>query len=209
MLTINGNGRLTRDPELRSTRSGKSVATISVASDRRDRRADPIYVDLVLWEGHAEAAAQHLVKGQSVAFSASRPARAPPPPTTSRSEQPCRGPGGVRVDPGPRASSRSTMRYAMNAHQHPPQSTSDPANWLLRRDAAWEEQKARLWAMTREERVRAMRAGKFSLRLCLHSAGAPPRCRSSTANLSSSPSTRPTPPTPPARRHSASGAPSR
>ena len=69
MLTINGNGRLTRDPELRSTRSGKSVATVSVASDRRDRRADPIYIDLVLWEAQAEAAAQHLVKGQSVAFS--------------------------------------------------------------------------------------------------------------------------------------------
>lgn len=68
MLTINGNGRLTRDPELRSTRSGKSVATVSVASDRRDRRANPVYVDLVLWETQAEAVAEHLVKGQSVAF---------------------------------------------------------------------------------------------------------------------------------------------
>jgi single-strand DNA-binding protein len=69
MLTTTGNGRLTRDVELRSTRSGKSVATVSVASDRRDRRADPVYVDLILWERPAEAAAEHLVKGQAVAFS--------------------------------------------------------------------------------------------------------------------------------------------
>ena len=69
MLTLTGNGHLTRDVELRPTRSGDSVATISVASDRRDRRADPLYVDLILWRGQAEAAAEHLVKGQAVAFS--------------------------------------------------------------------------------------------------------------------------------------------
>src|SRR5687768_14819882 len=68
MLTLTGNGRLTRDVELRATRSGKSVATVSVASDRRDRKADPVYVDLILWEGQAEAAAEHLAKGQAVAF---------------------------------------------------------------------------------------------------------------------------------------------
>jgi single-strand DNA-binding protein len=68
MLILNGNGRLTRDPQLRQTDSGKVVATVSVATDRRDRNVDPVYVDLVLWEAHARAAAQHLVKGQSVAF---------------------------------------------------------------------------------------------------------------------------------------------
>jgi len=68
MLTITGNGRLTRSPELRTTTSGKTVTTVSVASDRRDRDADPVYVDLVLWEAQAEAATQHLVKGQAVAF---------------------------------------------------------------------------------------------------------------------------------------------
>ncbi len=68
MLTITGNGRLTRSPELRSTTSGKAVTTVSVASDRRDRDADPVYVDLVLWESQAEAAVKHLVKGQAVAF---------------------------------------------------------------------------------------------------------------------------------------------
>ena len=69
MITITGNGRLTRDVELRSTRSGKSVATISVASDRRDRQAPALFVDLIVWERQAEAAAEHLVKGQAVSFS--------------------------------------------------------------------------------------------------------------------------------------------
>ena len=69
MLTITANGRLTREVELRSTPSGKSDATVSVASDRRDRSADPVYVSLILWEGQAEAAAKHLVKGQAVTFS--------------------------------------------------------------------------------------------------------------------------------------------
>jgi single-strand DNA-binding protein len=69
MITLTGNGRLTRDPQLRSTHSGKTVATVTVASDRRDRTAPAIYVDLVLWEAQATAAAQHLVKGQAVSFS--------------------------------------------------------------------------------------------------------------------------------------------
>jgi single-strand DNA-binding protein len=68
MITLTGNGRLTRDPQLRTTQSGKTVATISVASDRRDRTAGPVYVDLVVWEAQASAAAEHLVKGQAVTF---------------------------------------------------------------------------------------------------------------------------------------------
>ena len=40
----------------------RSPATAATAS------ADPVYVDLILWEAQAEAAAEHLVKGQAVAF---------------------------------------------------------------------------------------------------------------------------------------------
>jgi single-stranded DNA-binding protein len=69
MITLTGNGRLTREVQLRATHSGKTVATISVASDRRDRSAGAIYVELVVWEAQATAAAQHLVKGQAVSFS--------------------------------------------------------------------------------------------------------------------------------------------
>ena len=80
MLTLTGNGHLTRDVELRSTRDGDSVATVSIASDRRNRKADPIYVDLILWRGQAEAAAEHLVKGQAVSFTG----RFEPRPYTTR-----------------------------------------------------------------------------------------------------------------------------
>ena len=69
MLTLTGNGRLTRDVQLRATHSGKTVATISVASDRRDRHAEPVYLDLILWQAQATAAAEHLIKGQAVSFS--------------------------------------------------------------------------------------------------------------------------------------------
>ena len=69
MITLSGNGRLTRDVQLRSTSSGKTVATLSVASDRRDRTAQPVYLDLIVWQAQATAAAEHLVKGQAVSFS--------------------------------------------------------------------------------------------------------------------------------------------
>ena len=42
MITLTGNARLTRDVQLRTTHSGKTVATISIAGDGRDRNADPI-----------------------------------------------------------------------------------------------------------------------------------------------------------------------
>ncbi len=69
MLTITGNGRITREPELRATQSGKAVLNLHIASDRRNRDDAPHYLELVLWESHAEAAHKHLVKGQAVAFS--------------------------------------------------------------------------------------------------------------------------------------------
>lgn len=80
MLNLTGNGRLTADVELRSTRAGDSVATVSLVSDRREREADPVYVDLLLWRGQAWAAADHLVKGQAVSFSG----RFEPHPYTTR-----------------------------------------------------------------------------------------------------------------------------
>jgi hypothetical protein len=44
----------------------------------------------------------------------------------------------------------------------------------VRTDPEWEEAKRRLWAMTRDERVQAMRAGRLSMRLCLHWASRAP-----------------------------------
>jgi len=68
MLTLTGNGRLTHDIQLRTTHSGKTVATISIASNRRDRGAPAVYIDLIVWETQARAAATHLSKGQAVSF---------------------------------------------------------------------------------------------------------------------------------------------
>lgn len=73
-------------------------------------------------------------------------------------------------------------------------------------DPRWEEQKARLWAMTVDERVREMHAGELSMRLCLHWASVGrPRWRSATA---SSHSLRSTPPRWPTTADSASPSPS-
>ncbi len=85
MLTITGNGRITRKPELRATTSGKSVLNLHIASDRRNRDDGPDYVVLVVWESHAEAAHKHLVKGQAVAFTGRPETRAYLTRTTSRS----------------------------------------------------------------------------------------------------------------------------
>jgi single-strand DNA-binding protein len=101
MLTLTGNGRLTRDVVLRSTRSGKSVATVSIASDRRDRSADALYVDLIVWEAQAQAAAEHLIKGQAVAFSGRFEPRAYE--TSSGEQRVAIEVHGVDLEYGPRA----------------------------------------------------------------------------------------------------------
>jgi single-strand DNA-binding protein len=91
MPTLTGNGRLTREVQVRATHSGKTVAAIPVASDRRDRHADPVYVDLIVWETQATAAAEQLVKGQVVSFSG-------------------------RLEPRPYATSSSEQRVALELH---------------------------------------------------------------------------------------------
>lgn len=68
MITISGSGNITRAPELRHTGTDKAVTTVSIACQQRNRDDEPLYVDLILWESQAEAAVQHLVKGQAVSF---------------------------------------------------------------------------------------------------------------------------------------------
>ncbi len=60
-------GRLTRDPELGTTTGGKAVCEMRLAVPRRDRDAEPVYVDLVTYDGLAETCAEHLEKGRQVA----------------------------------------------------------------------------------------------------------------------------------------------
>lgn len=61
-------GRLTKDPELRYTSSGKAVASFRLAVDRGvgggqgERETD--FIDIVVWDKQAEIVTQYLTKGR-------------------------------------------------------------------------------------------------------------------------------------------------
>lgn len=63
-------GRLTKDPEKRTTQNGTSVCTFTLAVDRRyknangEREAD--FFPVVCWRHTADFAAEYLVKGKLV-----------------------------------------------------------------------------------------------------------------------------------------------
>jgi single-strand DNA-binding protein len=65
-------GNLTKDPELRSTSTGVSVANFRIASNRRFKdnsgewREDVCYIGVVAWQKLAEACADRLTKGSAV-----------------------------------------------------------------------------------------------------------------------------------------------
>lgn len=59
-------GRLAKEIELRSTTTGKSVGTTSIAVDRRfkqEGQPDADFIPLVIWGKTAEVMAKHLNKG--------------------------------------------------------------------------------------------------------------------------------------------------
>ncbi len=61
-------GRMTRDPELRTTNSGTSVASFSLAVDRNYKGADgekeTDFIDCVAWRQTGEFAAKYFTKGR-------------------------------------------------------------------------------------------------------------------------------------------------
>ena len=59
-------GRLTRDPEQRTTTTGKTIASFSIAVDRggQDDAAD--FFDVTAWEKLGELVMQYLAKGRRV-----------------------------------------------------------------------------------------------------------------------------------------------
>jgi len=67
-------GRLTRDPEVRSTSSGQSVTSISIATNRvwkdknGQKQEQTEYHNIVLWGKLAEISGQYLTKGQEAYF---------------------------------------------------------------------------------------------------------------------------------------------
>ena len=68
-------GNLTRDPELKTTTSGKSVCNFTVAVGRRFSNADGTkeadFIPVVVWGKPAESSAKYLRKGKKCAVSGS------------------------------------------------------------------------------------------------------------------------------------------
>lgn len=60
-------GRLTKEPELRTTPNGVNVATMSVAVTRRMNREQADFFNVIAWRGLADNCAKYLVKGQQIA----------------------------------------------------------------------------------------------------------------------------------------------
>lgn len=65
-------GRLTRDPELRRTGSGKAVASFTVAVDRDFSQGDEKqtdFIDCVAWKNTAEFISKYFTKGSMIVVS--------------------------------------------------------------------------------------------------------------------------------------------
>ena len=65
-----GIGRLTRDPNVKYTQSGKAYASFTLAIERRkssdgNKQAD--FISCVAWEKTAEVISQYVTKGQKIA----------------------------------------------------------------------------------------------------------------------------------------------
>ena len=57
-------GRLTRDPELRKTNTGASVASFTIANDRDFGEKETDFVDIVAWKNTADFVSKYFTKGR-------------------------------------------------------------------------------------------------------------------------------------------------
>lgn len=57
-------GRLTRDPEVRTTSTGKTIASFSLAVDRSGQDDQADFFDITAWEKLGELVSQYLSKGR-------------------------------------------------------------------------------------------------------------------------------------------------
>ena len=67
-------GRLTSDPELKTTQTGVSVCSFSIAVERKykqgeDRQAD--FINIVAWRGTAEFVSKYFTKGSMIGIEGS------------------------------------------------------------------------------------------------------------------------------------------
>lgn len=64
-------GRLTKDPELKTTQSGTSVCTFTLAVDRgftaANGKKETDFIPIITWKALAENCGSHLAKGKLVA----------------------------------------------------------------------------------------------------------------------------------------------
>lgn len=66
---IDIQGRLTKEPELRTTQSGKAVASFTIACNRDFDREQTDFVDCVAWAGTGEFVSKYFHKGNLVIVS--------------------------------------------------------------------------------------------------------------------------------------------
>ena len=59
-------GRLTRDPEQRTTTSGKTVVSFSIAVDRAGQDDQADFFDITAWDKLGELVVKYLAKGRRV-----------------------------------------------------------------------------------------------------------------------------------------------
>lgn len=62
-------GRLTRNPELRHTQSGKSVANFAVAVDRDFEKNQTDFIEVVCWGNTADFVSSYFTKGRMAVVS--------------------------------------------------------------------------------------------------------------------------------------------
>jgi single-strand DNA-binding protein len=61
-------GRLTRDPEVRYTQSGKAVTSFDMAVDRPGEKKETDFIPIVTWGKLAETCGNYLNKGRLIAL---------------------------------------------------------------------------------------------------------------------------------------------
>lgn len=61
-----GSGRLTADPEIRTTQEGMTIAKFDIATDRRFKREETDFFKVVAFKSTAEFASKFLKKGTKI-----------------------------------------------------------------------------------------------------------------------------------------------
>ena len=61
-------GRLTRDPELRYSQSGKAFTKFSIAVQREYNKDEADFINCITWDKRAEAICEYLRKGRRLAI---------------------------------------------------------------------------------------------------------------------------------------------